>query len=146
MLAQLRVILGLSWLTLGSGSGQKTFWGLLIQSINYHFLSMHLTSIFDITNFMVFLEFRAVFGWGGVRKIFWSLNIQIEKFHFLRITLYHIFIVNPIESHFGPFVAHFGVRLRSKNFLGSPYTIYQLLFSDIMFILTSIAIFLLLFI
>ena len=65
MLAQFRVILGLSWLTLGSGSGQKTFWGLLIQSINFYFVSIHLTSNFDIDQF---LAFYAVFGYfeGGL--------------------------------------------------------------------------------
>ena len=57
-------------------------------------------------------------------------QFQIEKFHFLSIILYHIFNVNSIEGHFGPFVAHFGVRLRSENFLGSLYTVYQLLFSE----------------
>ena len=86
MLAQLRVILGLSWLTLGSGSGQKTFWGLLIQSINFYFVSMHLTSNFDIDQFYGhFWHFRlylAILRVGLGQKNTWESQYSDHKLSF----------------------------------------------------------------
>ena len=49
MLKQLRVILGSLGLNLGSGYGQNL--GLLIKGINFDFLSMSLSSTFNINQF-----------------------------------------------------------------------------------------------